>query len=367
MVINWNDVLEKIIHKEECAAARNQNKIPYSADEEGNFDDRSKDISWWTNGFWAGLLWQLYGVCRDGRFRAEAQEIERKLDESFMSAEGMDHDSGFKWLLTANADLLLTGSGESKNRLLLAAGNLAGRFNPAGNFLRAWNDETGEKAGWAIIDCMMNLPLLYRASEICRDPRFYAIAFRHAQTAQRYFVREDGSVCHIVRFDPQTGEFLGSLKGQGMKEGSSWTRGQGWALYGFALSYRHTHAAEFLETAERVAQNFITRMQEFGHMPVDFCQTSDCPFEDSSAAAIASCGLLELFSITGKEEYSAAAEGLLEGLLADRCDLSTESDRLLTHCSAAYHDERHNFPLIYGDYFFIEAVLKILKKETFLW
>lgn len=369
MAVNWQNVFTRIYRKELAVAARNAEKIPYTTDEAGRFDDWSeRNVCWWTNGFWAGLLWQLYGVRENELFRKIARQIERKLDKNLMDAQGMDHDGGFKWLLTSGADYALTGAEESKNRLLLAACNLAGRQNPAGGYLRAWNDGgDGSQAGLAIVDCMMNLPLLYKAGELTGDPRFSQIAERHAETAQKYFVREDGSCAHIALFDPRTGKFQGTLAGQGMAVGSSWTRGQSWALYGFTLSALHAKRTDFSETAERVARNFIARMRKFGHMPVDFCQEEDCPYEDDSAAAIAACGLMELGRLTKKEEYFSAAEELLATLLKDRCDFSEERDNLLLRCSAAYHDERHNFALIYGDYFFTEAVLKMIDKETFLW
>ncbi len=108
-------VLEKIYRKELLAAERNRGKIPYTADEKGAFDDCSGDICWWTNGFYAGLLWQLYGYRKCTLFRECAVKIENKLDKNFTIARGMDHDSGFKWLLTAGADFAFTGKKASKN------------------------------------------------------------------------------------------------------------------------------------------------------------------------------------------------------------------------------------------------------------
>lgn len=160
----WQDIADRILQKERAVAARNAGKIPYTA-KDGVFDDMGKtNICWWTNGFYAGLLWQLYGWSREEIFRTAAQTIEEKLDQNLLTAQGMDHDSGFKWLLTSVASYRLTGSEASKNRALLAANDLAGHFNLAGGFIRAWNDGgDGRTAGWAIIDCMMNLPLLYWA------------------------------------------------------------------------------------------------------------------------------------------------------------------------------------------------------------
>lgn len=362
------DVLDRIYKKTQAVLLRNPHKIPYTTTN-GAFDDwTKKDICWWTNGFWAGLLWQLYAVYGDPSLRAAADEIEEKLDKALMTAQGMDHDSGFRWLMTSKANYLLTKSEKSKNRLILAANNLAGRFNLAGGFIRAWNDSgDGKTAGWAIIDCMMNLPLLYWASNELNDPRFMQIAVRHADTARNAFVRADGSVCHIVQFDPHTGKRIRSLGGQGYGHGSDWTRGQAWALYGFTLSYLHTDKQEYLETAEKVATRFLSQIPESGLIPVDFRQPKTPAYEDSTAAAIASCGLLELEKVTKNAAYRKAAMKLLETLTAHRCNFDPNCDHLLEKCTAAYHDENHEFAIVYGDYFFTEAMLKLCEKETFLW
>lgn len=363
-------VAEKIYNKVKITAERNQHKIPYTT-ENGIFDDWSDRISWWTNGFFAGQLWLLYHTFDHAAFRAIAEEIEEKLDETLMDYQGMDHDSGFRWLLTAVANYRMTGNEKSKNRGMLAAANLAGRFNPAGSFLRAWNDNgTGDRAGWAIIDCMMNLPLLYWATEQTNDDRFMQIAKCHANTAKKTFIREDGSANHIVEFDPKTGEVIRSLGGQGMQEGSSWTRGQAWALYGFTLSYRHTKESDYLKTAQKIAAYILSQVPENGIIPVDFCQSKDCTWEDSSAAAIMACGFLELEKYVEDEQriqYHEAALLLLHTLAEKRCCFDETIDHIVENCTAAYHDKQHNFPIIYADYFFTEGILRLCKKELFLW
>lgn len=362
------DTYNKIINKMRVVADRNRDKIPYTT-VNGIFNDcGGANICWWTNGFWGGMMWQLYYATKEELYREIAEENERKLDRNLMEYQGMDHDSGFKWLPTAVADYKLTGSRKSRNRAILAADNLAGRFNVAGEFIRAWNDEgDGAKAGWAIIDCMMNLPLLYWAYEEIRDPRYLHIAKKHADTAMKYFVRPDGSVNHIVEFDAYTGEYAKSYGGQGYAEGSSWTRGQAWAVYGFVLSYIHTKKQAYLECAEKIADYFISSIPDNGLIPVDFRQPADVSLEDSTAAAIAACGLLEIEKHTGKEKYRNAALGLIKTLAEKRCCWSEDCDNLLEKCTAAFHDKEHEFSIIYGDYYFIEAIWKLMDKELFIW
>ncbi|MBQ4427077.1 MAG: glycoside hydrolase family 88 protein [Oscillospiraceae bacterium] len=366
--MDWQTLLDRLHDKGLTVTARSMHKIPYTT-EKGVFDDLSEsNISWWTNGFWAGLLWQFYGAYGGEILRKAAEEVEEKLDKVFLLPQGMDHDSGFRWLPTAGANYTLTGSEDSRRRLQLAANDLAGRFNPAGNFIRAWNDSgDGKTAGWAIIDCMMNLPLLYRASELLNDPRFRLIAVRHASTAGKAFVRADGSVCHIVAFDPNTGERLCSLGRQGFGHGSSWTRGQAWALYGFTLSYLHTGERDYLLTAVKVADRFLQRIPGSGLIPVDFDQPAATAYEDSTAAAIAACGLIELAEAARDPGYREATLRLLTALAEKRLNLDEDCDHLLEKCTAAYHDARHEFAIIYGDYYFTEAVMKLCGKETFLW
>ena len=363
-------IAEKIYEKMKMSAVRSKDKVPYLT-VNGMFDDWSDRIDWWTNGFYGGQLWQMYHAYGDEIFRQVAENIENKLDRSLMNYMGIDHDSGFKWLLTAVASYKLTNSERSKNRGLLAAANLAGRFNLAGKFIRAWNSWGGEQnQGWAIIDCMMNLPLLYWAAKETNDPRFSHIAKAHADTAIKAFVRENGSVNHIVQFDANTGEMLGTLGGQGKEIGSSWTRGQAWAVYGFALSYRHTKDEKYLETAKKIATYFASCIPESGLIPVDFCQNEEIDWEDSTAAAIAACGMLEIENYAAEAEkpfFHETAMKLLKALEEKRSNWDTSADYMLENGSVAYHDEKHNFPIIYGDYFFTEAIFKLCGKELFMW
>ena len=368
------EVREKILQKYEAVAPRNEHKVPYSA-KNGVFDDHSKDIAWSTNGFWGGILWQLYKVTEKPLYRSMAEELESKMDEIFLHAAWMDHDSGFRWLPTASADYTLTGSEEAKNRIRIAADNLAGRFNLNGRFIRAWNEDPrseNKRTGWAIIDCMMNLPLLYRASDLFDDPRWKAIAVAHADTAMTAFIRPDGSSNHIVAFDPVKGGVVRTYGGQGIQVGSSWTRGQTWALYGFTRSYVHTKDEKYLATARKVADRYIERIPADGRIPVDFDQAPDCDWEDETSAAIAACGLLTLEKIladtdpAAADRYHAAAMRLLKVLVADG-NFDPAADEILDRCSGAYHDKEHNFPIIYGDYYLIEAIWKLTGDELFIW
>lgn len=377
----WIDnTIEKIVNKMEWLSEKSQDKIPYTT-VDGVHDDRSASgdwtldngLNWWTNGFWGGMLWQMYNLTGNKRYADIAMRSEIKLDQCFNDFYGLHHDVGFMWLPTAVANYRLTQNPESRKRGLLAAQLLAGRYNANGQFIRAWNDIPGsdkDTRGWAIIDCLFNIPLLYWASEETKDPRFSAIAINHANTVMKHFVRPDGSVHHIVEFDPNDGHFVRAYGGQGYADGSSWTRGQTWAMYGFIMSYLHTKDQAYLDTAKRIAHYFIANIPESGIIPVDFRQPDEPRLEDSTAAAIAACGFIELAKIVDEHEknsYLNAAVKLLKTLDEKRCDWSHENDNILTHCTAAYHDQKHHFSIIYGDYFFIEALLKLKEKDLYIW
>jgi unsaturated chondroitin disaccharide hydrolase len=253
----WIDAAwKKAIAKVDVTSERIGASFPHRS-ENGRYQD--EDIFWWTNGFWPGILWILYRETGKAKFLELARECEGKLDEALSGYYGLHHDVGFMWLLSAVADYRLTGNPESRRRGMIAASYLASRFNIRGGFIRAWNDD---KTGWTIIDSLMNIPILYWASEESGDPRFRFVAEAHADKVLANFVREDGSVHHIVNFDPFTGDFVESYGGQGYCLGSSWTRGQAWAIHGFALSYNHTRSQRYLEAAKRISHYFLASLPE---------------------------------------------------------------------------------------------------------
>jgi len=377
---NWlHSLIEKMTAKMEWVSERSRHKIPYTTNGDGDHDDRSSDnpsgniddgINWWTNGFWGGMMWLMHHETGSEKYREIAAASEDKLDRCFDSYYGLHHDVGFMWLTTSVANYRVTGNPESRKRALHAANLLAGRFNPAGGYIRAWNDLPDcDTRGWAIIDCMFNIPLLYWATEETGDPRFKQIAVTHADTAMSAFVRPDGSVNHIVEFDPMNGGVVRTYGGQGYGEGSSWTRGQAWALYGYMMSHIRTGHPEYLDTAKRVAHYFMANIPDDGVIPVDYRQPPEPRLEDDTAAAIAACGLIEIAKAVGtyeKRAYIRAALKLLKTLEA-RSDWTDRSDAIIQRGSSAYRATKHHHPIIYGDYFFLEAAFKLKGGDLYLW
>ena len=457
------EIAEKIRRKMTWCSQKNQDKIPYTTDASGSYDDRSDSthawnaddgLNWWTNGFWGGIQWLMAqdpgdtekepngsheengrnetkydapqsvsksGICSKKSCREEikfdapqgvskssicsksgcreeetsgcrryaeiARTSEYRMEQCLTDFYGMHHDLGFMFQPTAALDWRLTGSPRSRRTALHAANLLAGRFNPAGNFIRAWNDplqDNPDNRGWAIIDSMMNLSLLYWAYEETGDPRFYNIAAMHADTVRKYFIREDGSSCHIVEFDPYTGAFVQSFGGQGYAVGSSWSRGQGWAVYGFTISYIHTKNDVYLRTAQKVADYVLANLREDGLVPSDFRQPAEPWLEDSCGACVIAGGLLELADCLSNKDgrhedkssgstnihgsnpeekaaltYRQAALRILHAIADSRACWDESCDAIVQGCSTAYHSPGQNMTMVYADYFFIEAIWKL--------
>jgi unsaturated chondroitin disaccharide hydrolase len=216
---------------------------------------------------------------------------------------------------------------------------------------------------------MMNLALLYRAGRDTGDPRFINAARVHADTTLREFLRADGSVSHIVEFDPESGKRVREHPGQGYGPGTQWSRGQAWGLYGFAMAFRQMGDPKYLEAAERIARNFTAHIRPDGLTDCDFCQPAGEERIDNIAGAVAACGLQELAALTGEEAWKHSARRLADGLLEHCADWGGERCGILTHCTASYHDDgagRHT-NITYGDYFLVEALMKLLGKDPDLW
>lgn len=372
------DVIGKIRTKMARVSIASKDKIPFTTingihtDKNTENPENANGVNWWTNGFWPGLMWLMYHDTKDERYREAANITEAYLDRCFDQFYGLHHDVGFMWLPSAVANYKLTGNEISRKRALHAATLLAGRFNINGRFIRAWNDfPDNDTRGWAIIDCMLNIPLLYWATEETEDPRYRQIAEAHANKVIENFIRPDGSSEHIVQFNPDTGEKEKIYGGQGYEDGSSWTRGQGWALYGFVMSYLHTKNEDYLNTAKKIAHYFIANTPEDGLIPVDFRQPDEPYKEDDIAAGLAACALIEIAKVvpdSDKKVYIKPAVKMLKALDEKRCNWTEKEDGILTHCTGSYHGkEQQHINMVYGDFFFVEAMYKLKGNDWFIW
>ena len=369
---------KKIDKKMSKMTLRSRNKIPDGTDENGVHMDRFEEgkpwfnKNWWCNGFWGGLNYMLYAYTKNEEYLKTGRRSEELMDQALANYDKLDHDLGFLWHLLSGASYKITGDKKSRMRNFYAANVLSSRFILNGGFIRAWNWEPN----WSIIDCLMNLPLLYWASEEIGDDRFKRVAMAHADMALVDHLRPDGSINHIVEHNRETGEMVRTHAGQGCAVGSSWSRGQAWGLYGFVLSYIHTGEERYLDASKQVANYFIANCCDDWLPRIDFRAPAEPVYYDSTAGAIAACGLIELAKIVPEVQskyYLDAAFNLLRAMEEKFMNWDDDNDCMLGYGSVRYPSNGDlvksgvHISIIYGDYFYTEAILKLLGAEFFPW
>ena len=375
----WIDeTWEKIDKKLSKTAVKSRNKIPYTT-VNGVHDDRSDtDVGAWTNGFWGGMMWLMYHETGNEEYRKTAERSEELLDNALRDYKSLHHDVGFMWHLTSGANYRLTGNQVSCIRNLFAASSLFARYNIDGDYIRAWNGtwHGRENAGFSIIDCLMNLSILYWASEEIGDDRFKKIAMRHMEMAMRDHIRSDGSINHIVDHELDKVGVKEIIGGQGYEASSCWSRGLAWAVYGCVISYIHAGKHEYLEEAKRTADYFIDHCKKTNYLPLaDFNAPAEPIYYDSTAGVCAACGMLEIAKYVSGEEcrrYTQEAINILKAIDKNWCNYEEDEDALVLMGTERYpHNEKEmsglHKPIIYGDFFFVEALTKLKGSDFFIW
>jgi unsaturated chondroitin disaccharide hydrolase len=324
----------------------------------------------WTSGFWSGLLWLSYELSGDPVYgeaaRAQIAGYEHRVDERIATDT---HDLGFLYSLSCVAAFKLIGDETARAAALTAADQLLARYLPQAGIIQAWGDlKDPAQAGRMIIDCNLNLPLLYWASSMTGDPEYAAAANEHIKQARTYLVRADDSTFHTYFMDPLNGSPRFGATHQGHSDSSCWSRGQAWGICGFPLVYRHHPDPELISVAARLANYFLNRL------PADFVCCWDLVFtdgtapRDSSAAAIAVCGLLELarqlpLTDPDRATYEAAASAITRSLIKNYAAKAGDpGDGLLLH--GVYHMPNKvgvDECCIWGDYFYLEALTRLTR------
>jgi unsaturated chondroitin disaccharide hydrolase len=323
----------------------------------------------WVAGFWPGMLWLAYAATQDANLRQQAEALLPSFVERLDKRIDLSHDLGFLYTLSTRPAWVLTQNQAARDLGISAAQELVKRFNSHGNFIQAWGEIGADpEAGRMIVDCMMNLPLLYWASEETSDRAYREVARQHATTTLQYLIRRDGSTYHTFFLDPKTGDPVGGKTAQGYADESMWARGQAWAIYGFALTAQWLENAKFLDAAQKTAECFL-RKSPVDHTPLwDLHLPENEPkYLDSSAGAIAACGLLRIAQLTGQDAYRQRAESLLEALIAECLETDEARTGLLKHGAQHVTEGLTDDYLIYGDYFFLEALLTITGQVVDFW
>lgn len=346
---------------------------------QNQFYPKSQNVEW-TTGFWTGEIWLSYEETEDEAFK-KAGEIQV---ESFLRRieERVDvdhHDMGFLYSPSCVAAYQLTGNETAKKAALMAADNLMSRFHEKGQFFQAWGELGAADNYRLIIDCLLNMPLLFWASEVTGDKAYREKALAHITTAMEYVIRPDCSTYHTYFFDPETGAPVRGVTHQGNRDGSAWARGQAWGIYGAAMAYRYIKNPRYIDTFEKVTAYFLR------HLPQDLIPYWDFDFDDgsgeprdSSSAAIAACGMLEMANYLPEEKaiyYTGMAKRLMLALW-QRCAVksSAESNGLLLH--GTYARDSVNNPCTdrgvdecntWGDYYYLEGLVRLSRDWKSYW
>ena len=334
----------------------------------------------WTPGFWTGEIWLAYEftwnpACRQaGQVQMESflKRIQNKIDVE-------THDLGFLYSPSCVAGYKLTGSQVGREAALMAAKELICRFHKKGEFIQAWGPLGAKDNYRLIIDCLLNLPLLYWASEESGEEIYRTVAQKHIKTALANVIRPDFSTWHTFFFDPETGKPDHGATCQGYRDGSAWARGQAWGIYGTAIGFRYTKEPAYLPVFRGVTDYFLR------HLPEDLVPYWDLEFgdgdpepRDSSSASIAACGMLEMAKYLEEPEagyYRKIARKIMKSLV-DRYRVKDEkeSNGLVLHSTYSNHSPYNTCNHygvdecnLWGDYFYMEALTRRLKDWNLYW
>lgn len=349
-------------------------KYPAAAAKNDKFDITDNDD--WTDGFWTGLIWLAYEYTGDKDLLEFAEKnvdsFKDRIDKKIMVDH---HDLGFLYIPSCVSAYQLTGSEEAKQAALEAADQLTTRFQKKGGFIQAWGKAGDDKNYRLIIDALLNIPLLYWATEQTHDEKYAKMAESHYQAAISTVIRDDGSTYHTYFFDEETGKPVKGVTHQGYSDDSSWSRGQAWAVYGIPLHYYYTKDSGDIELFKKVTNYFLNKLPKDSvpYWDLIFGDGDDQP-RDSSAAAIAICGVHEMLkhipeADPDKELYKYAMHTMMKSLIDNYTYEEPKAGQpLLAHSVYSWHsgkgvDEGNTW----GDYFYMEALIRFYKDWQLYW
>lgn len=334
----------------------------------------------WTTGFWTGEIWLAYEwsgkqeLCEAGQI--QVADFLHRINEKIAVDH---HDMGFLYSPSCVASYKLTGNEAAREAAIKAADQLICRYHPIGEFIQAWGPMDQPENYRLIIDCLLNLPLLYWATEETKDDKYKNIAEKHIHTAIANVIREDYSTWHTFYFDMKTGAPDHGATCQGYRDGSAWARGQAWGVYGLALAYKYTKKESYIELFRKVTEYFLEHLPEdlVPYWDLQFTDGDDQP-RDSSSASIAACGMLEMAKYLEAKEadyYKELAAKLMKSVYENYAVKDSKtSNGLVLHSTYSNHspyntcnhygvDECNSW----GDYFYMEALTRMSKDWNPYW
>ncbi len=358
------DAVERYVALADSMLVADPGRLPHSLKEDGSMT--SVKPSGWTSGFFPGTLWYMYEYLNDERVKSRAETFTAYLEDQQHNTG--THDIGFMMYCSYGNSERLFPDDTKKQILINSADALCSRYSPVTGCIKSW-DHKGDM-GWhfpVIIDNMMNLELLLWAWKQTGDSKYLDVATSHARTTAKNHFREDYSSFHVVNYDPQTGAVLSQGTFQGLSDDSSWSRGQGWGLYGYTVMYRFTQDKFYLEQAQNIARYIMSYhpAPEDKVFLWDYKAPADAP-RDASAAALCASALLELRGLTddvrlADDVYSFAVD-ILRSLSSEAYTAAsgTNGNFVLKHSVTSFPAGKEiDKPLCYADYYYFEALLRL--------
>lgn len=338
----------------------------------GNGKLITSSSDWWCSGFYPGTLFYLYKASGEKFFLQEAEKKLAVLEKE--KNNKTTHDLGFMMFCSFGNAYKITRQSQYAAVIDTSSQSLISRFSPVTGTIRSW-DPAPWNSKWkypVIIDNMMNLEMLLWAADHFKNQEFRAVALRHAETTLKNHFRSDFSSYHVVSYDPETGRVEMKNTDQGYADESAWARGQSWGLYGYTVMYRFTKKPEFLKQAQGIA-DFILNNPNLPADKIPYWDFNDPAIpgakRDASAGAVMASALLELKNYVPKsksETYAKAAEIMLKTLSSPQylARNGKNGGFILRHGVGNMPDKTEvDVPLSYGDYYYVEALLRYLAKS----
>jgi len=335
-----------------------------------------ENVKGWNTGFWTGILWIVYELTGDNKYKELALKHIPSFSKRIIEKLGVNHhDMGFLYIPSCVAAYKLTGDEDAKQAAIMAADHLISRYQEKGQFIQAWGNMSDPEDYRLIVDCLLNIPLLYWASSVTGNEKYADIAYKHFRTTIENVIREDASSYHTFYMDPETGAPVKGATAQGAFDNSIWARGQAWCIYGIMLTRCYVVDPDAVQICKKVANFYLNRL------PSDYVPFWDLVFNDgaeeprdSSSASIAICGILEMIKYLpdddpDKSMYINAVDLMMNSLYENYSTKdNAQSNGLLMH---AVYSKPDNVGVdecnIWGCYFYMEALIRMKKNWKLFW
>lgn len=331
-----------------------------------------KNDGGWNTGFWTGILWHAYQLTGDEKYKKVALGQIPGYYERIKNKIGVNHhDMGFVFIPSCVAAWKIAGSEMGREAAIMAADHLITRYHEKGKFIQAWGNVNDPESYRLIVDCLLNIPLLYWASETTGDKKYEEIAYNHFNTTIDVCCRADASTYHTYYFDPETGLPKRGVTAQGASDESAWARGQTWGIYGPMLTYIYKKNEKAMQVFKATSNYFLN------HLPKDYVAFWDLGFtdgddepRDSSSDAIAACGMIEGMKHMEESDplkpiYKSGVNHMMSSLIDNYLTKDIpESNGLLLHATYSKpHKNGVDEMNIWGDYFYMEALHRLLDPD----